>query len=151
MGESASRAGLTLSAALCVGVMAGGCGYLLVPVAVGVGEATVMAYRRGTRTSYVDAPVLACARAVREVAARYHLREADCAVSDGVWQLRCLNTEDVPFEIRLTPLTAGCSRLEMRVGVWGDEACSAKLMDDIRRAAQRPRATAGTGGGDGWR
>lgn len=113
-----------------------GCAAVLLAGAVGAGAAGGVMYAKGDLEATFDLPMSKVVEASRDTIheAELHLiAEKDLVTS---WVFECRRADDAKVTIRVQSLTTETSRLNIRVGVFGDEDYSRLIYGKIRDRLQ---------------
>lgn len=107
-----------------------GCAVFWLGAGAAVGAAGI-AYVRGELRSTVQASPREVARAAGESLKALGIKEVSSTVSDGQSRMTGRTVNDRKISIRATSDIEGESRLSIRVGVFGDEALSRRIYEEI--------------------
>jgi hypothetical protein len=125
--RSMIRMGLVLvpaAAALlsgCTGLLVGG-------AAAGAGAGTVM-YVQGDLEATLEQPRSEVVEASRQAIADMGLRITDEKETDEDWIFECVRNDGKSVAVKVRELTPAMSRVYIRVGTFGDEAYSWRLLE----------------------
>ncbi len=123
---------VTLLAVAMAASLSAGCSLLLVGAGAAAGAGTV-AYLKGELKTNVDAPLdkvlKAAEAAVKEM--EYTVVERTEAVGGG--RILARATGDKRIEISLKKLTPKATEVDIRAGIFGDEALSRQVLEKIQK------------------
>jgi len=120
-------------------VLLSGCtGLLLGGAAAGAGAGTVL-YTQGDLEGTFGRARAEVAEASRQAIESSQLTVQDETETDEDWVFQCVRRDGKSVKITVRELTPSMSRVFIRVGTFGDEAYSWKLMEKIQEnLGQRP-------------
>ncbi len=122
----ASLLALSLVLSGCAAAVVGG-------VAVVGGGAAAYSYVRGTYRAVIEAPLYQTDRALRNVAARAHLKELKRECNGYEASYVYADLSDVKVSIKFRAVTPDTTRIYIRVATFGDKESSQVLLDAIER------------------
>jgi hypothetical protein len=101
-------------------------------VAAGAAGATV-AYVRGALQSVLDAPIDRSGEAATQAVKDLKFSVISSKVDAVSGEIVARTSQDTKIEIQLKKLTGNSTSVDIRVGVFGDEAISLQVLEQIKR------------------
>jgi hypothetical protein len=82
----------------------------------------------------LDAPLTRCATAVNQAVARLLLKKTSETTGGGEVTIKARDGQDRGITLGLEKLTENATKIEIRVGTFGDRVYSQRILDEVKRA-----------------